>query len=209
MASITPAIISDNFSGIKNRIGRLEGLAPWAHLDIMDGLFVVPTTWHKPDDLKAIPGQIKIEAHLMIEKPEEFIPLWRDNADRIIFHLEAAGAIDDIIESFNGSVIELGIALELQTPVEEVFPYVDRVSLIHLMSIAEIGYHGKPFAIKVLAKIKTLRDKFPSAIIQVDGGINLETGKLAMAAGANKLSVGSALWQSKNMAETIAEFAKI
>ena len=114
--------------------------------------------------------------------------------------------LDEIIDSFAGSVIQLGIALELQTPVEEVFPYVDKVSLIQLMSIAEIGYHGRPFDERVLDKIKTLRDKFPSAIIQVDGGINLETGKLAIEAGANKLSVGNAIWKSEDILESIEKF---
>ncbi len=209
MTRLNPAIISDNFSVIKEKIGRLEGLVSWVHLDIMDGKFVVPTTWQAPDDLKQIAGQIKVEVHLMVDKPEEILPLWMDNVDRVTIHFEATDHLADIIESGGRSGVELGLALELETSIETVFPYVDQVSIIHLMSIAEIGYHGRPFDERVLAKIKTLREKFPNAIIQIDGGINLETGKLAIEAGANILVAGNAIWQSDDIAETISDFEKI
>jgi len=80
---------------------------------------------------------------------------------------------------------------------------------VQLMSIAKIGHHGEPFDEKVLNKISDLRQMYPSVTISVDGGINLETGKKCVEAGADILAVGSALWNSDNLEETIKQFQSL
>ncbi|MEX0919034.1 MAG: ribulose-phosphate 3-epimerase [Candidatus Paceibacterota bacterium] len=209
MANITPSIISQEFTEIKDKIGRLEGLAPWVHLDVMDGKFVPPMTWSAPDDLKAVAGQIKVEVHLMTEKPEEILADWLLVADRAVIHFEATDCLADIIDRFKSSATAIGLAFKLETPVEDIFPYVEQVALIQLMSIAEIGYHGRPFDRRVLDKVKTLRRQFPDVIIQLDGGINLQTAPEAASAGADNLIVGSAVWQSDNLPATLTSLQKI
>jgi ribulose-phosphate 3-epimerase len=124
-------------------------------------------------------------------------------------HVEATDRLGEIIEIFGGRALMLGVALKLETPIEDIAPFMAGIKNVHLMSIAEIGHHGEPFDKAVLEKIKTLRQKYPSVIIGVDGGVNLDNAKSIIDAGANELIVGSALWRSKDIAKTITEFKKL
>jgi len=209
MTSVTPAVISENFAEIKQKIEMVDGLTPWVHLDVMDGKFVVPTTWNSPVDLASLAGEVKIEVHLMVEKPEEVLVDWLPYADRLIVHLEATDLMPDIIEAFQNSKVELGVALELGTPLGKVWPYVPKVDLIQLMSIAEIGYHSHGFQNEVLERISTLRENFSDVKIQIDGGVNLETGEQSVKAGADVLVVGSTIWNSPDPKETIFQLQNL
>ena len=209
MIEIKPAIISSSFSEIKARIDFLEGVVPWVHLDIMDGRFVEPTTWQVANDLKEILGQIKIEAHLMINQPEEVLPFWLDNVDRVIIHLESTDHLAEIIDRIKLGHVRLGLALKLETPIEEVLPFAEHLDLIQLMSIKKIGYHGELFDLSVLEKISALRSQLPNVKIQVDGGLNLDTANLVVEAGANILVAGSAIWQSTDPLALIKKFEAI
>ncbi len=209
MIEIKPAIISEKFSEIEEKINTIESLTNWVHLDVMDGRFVVPTTWNKPADLAQIGGAIKIEVHLMVEKPEDVVSDWLPYADRLIVHMEASSVISEIVEAFSESQVELGLALELGTPLEEVKPYIEKVSLVQLMSIAEIGYHGHGFDEEVLTRIKVLRADYPDVKIQIDGGINLDTGRKSIEAGANSLAVGSFIWNSDNPKQVVSDLQNL
>jgi ribulose-phosphate 3-epimerase len=209
MRNIIPGIIGKNFTEVKTKITQVEGLTDWAQLDIMDGLFVPNYTWQTPDDLNDLGGKIKIEVHLMSESPENFIGEWIGVADRVIFHLEATELAHEIISQFESAPVKLGIALKLDTPVEQVFPYLDKIDTVQLMSIAEIGAHGHAFESRVLNKIKDLRAKWPSGTISIDGGVNLESARQAFDVGVDQVVVGSAIWQSGNVSETIKEFQNL
>lgn len=209
MIEITPAIISESFALIEQRVKFLENLTPWVHLDVMDGKFVPPTTWNKADDLDFLEGKIKTEVHLMVERPEEVLPEWREVADRVVVHLEATKMLPDIIDAFAPLKVELGVALKLETSLEEILPYAEKVDLIQLMSIAEIGYHGHGFDEKVLERIKTLREQFPDVKIQIDGGVNDKTGREAILAGADVLVAGSFIWQSADPGQTILQLQNL
>ncbi|HYC83499.1 MAG TPA: hypothetical protein VEB60_03085 [Candidatus Paceibacterota bacterium] len=206
MAEIIPAIIGFQFSEVRDRLAQVEGLADWVQLDIMDGLFVPPYTWQNPEDLNEVGGKAKIEAHLMVEQPEIVLRDWMNVVDRVIVHYESTENLDEIVDAVTGSSVKLGIALKLETPIESLIKYADSLSHVQLMGIAEIGYHGKPFDIRTLERIETLRQKFPNATIAIDGGITLETGKEAIRAGADALVVGSALWESEDVAHAFQEF---
>lgn len=209
MVEIIPSIIAHNFEAVKQKIARLDGLVGWAQLDIMDGRFVVPTTWDVAEDLKEIDGNIRIEAHLMIEKPEEVIKNWMEVADRVLIHYESTDYLDDIIEGFDNTPARLGIVINMSTPVEQLKDVNGKIDVIQLMSIDQTGYGGKELNEGIYEKIKTLRKLFPNVKISVDGGINLDNAPKLIAAGAQNLIVGSAIWNSENIEETIKKFQSV
>lgn len=206
---IIPAILGENFNEVSKKVASVEGLTDWVHIDVCDGVFAEGFTWDTASDLYDIDGQAKIAVHLMIDRPEEVVGEWLEVADRIIVHAEATDRLADIVEVFGGRALMLGVALNLETSIESIEPFMNTVKNIHLMSIAEIGHHGEPFNKSVLEKIEALRQKYPGVTISVDGGINLKNAKEVINAGADELIVGSAIWKSEDVAKTIKALQKI
>lgn len=211
---IIPSIVAQNLEEVKAKIIRVEGLVDWVELDIVDGIFASNYTWplnapgQAPEDLKAVDGKIKISAHLMVEHPETMIDSWRDIADQIIIHYESTDELEKII----GEQTEqtgLGLALELNTPVEKIYHYLDRIKLVQLMSIERIGYSGEKFDEQVLNKIKTLKTNWPDVKIIVDGGVDLEIAKKLKGLGVSGVVVGSRVWEAKNIEAAIKAFQTI
>ena len=144
----------------------------------------------------------------MVEQPETIIDGWPEVVDRIIIHDEATDQIEKIIESLT-LPIGLGLALELFTPVEKIYHYLDKIKTVQLMSIERVGYSGEKFDERVFEKIKTLKTNWPDVQIIVDGGIDLEIGKRLKEAGVSGLVVGSHIWQSENLEEAISKFKSL
>jgi ribulose-phosphate 3-epimerase len=203
---IVPSIIAKNFEEVKQKIAQIDGLVTWAQLDIMDGNFVLPVTWSTADDLANLDGQVKIEAHLMIDKPEDELKQWMTFADRVLIQVEATDYLADIIESFDGAPIKLGVVLKLDTPLEVLDDFVGKIEYVQLMSIDTLGYYGGKFDEKIYERIKIVRALYPEMLIGVDGGITLDNAPKLIEAGANNLVVGSAIWESGNISEAIKQF---
>jgi len=206
---IKPAIISSDFNEITYKVGVVDDYVSWVHLDIMDGKFAPTETTLTPLDLELLEGKIKLEVHLMIEQPEDSLTWWAKVADRLLLHIEATENIENIIESLGPHSTKLGLALLLDTPLSEVEPFLDKVDFVQLMSIKEIGSHGKKFESEVLEKIKNLRELWPDGIIQIDGGVNLDTGKQCLEAGADILVVGGAIWNTNNHISSLQSFLNL
>ena len=98
---------------------------------------------------------------------------------------------------------ELGLALNIQTPNDEIEPWLSRFNFVQFMGIETIGYQGEPFSLKVIPKIQDLRKKHSEVIISVDGGVNFLSAPLLVKAGANRLVAGSAIWESDDVKGTI------
>lgn len=203
MVEIIPAIIGIDFLEIKEKISRLEGLVEWAQLDIMDGIFTREYSWQRPGDLETLDGKVKLEAHLMVRDPEDLIDEWLTVCDRVIIHPESTMQLEEILEKINQSSAEASLSFLLDTPLENLNHFINQVKGVQLMGIATIGHHGEPLDKRVYGRIKFLRAQYPDVKISVDGGVNLDNAQELITVGANRLIVGSAIWQSDDIENTI------
>lgn len=211
---IIPAINCPDSECIKERLKKAAEFSNWVQIDIADGKFTEHKTWDKPEELLGFRIQnpefrTNIEVHLMVENPEEIIDDWvKAGAQRVIAHLEA---IEDLrLKNKNLRDCELGLAINPETPVEDLIPWVSvnlrkvsvnqRIGFIQLLAVPP-GKSGQEFDTRVLDKIKFLKKNYPDVIIEVDGGINLETARMCKEAGADILAAGSFIWESVNSRE--------
>ena len=203
---IVPAILETSFDEVRKKLTLIEGLAPWVQVDICDGLFAHPETWRVPTLLNEVEGTIKIEAHLMVEHPENELSHWTTVADRVIVHYEATDELSRIIDGFRESIMTLGVALCMDTPVEALNPFLSNLSYVQLMGIAEIGKQGNALDERIFDRIRALRALAPDVTIAIDGGVILENVPQLLDAGATHFVVGSALFRSTNIKNTLASF---
>ncbi len=162
---------------------------------------------------------IEFELDLMVHDAVENFDIYTKlGPKRIIFHIEAEEIQRDLeefknflegIDSYTRDVLEIGIALNQDTEVETIFPLVNSVDFVQVMGIAKIGFQGEDFNEKCLEQIKTLRDKFSDLVISVDGGVNLETAPALKSAGASRLVVGSAIFNTDDIINAIEDFRQI
>ena len=200
---IVPSILSADFARLGEQVREAkEGGAGRIQVDVMDGHFV-PNITVGPLVIKAIRActSLPIEAHLMIENPEEYIKEFAAaGADYIIPHVEAAGHLHRAIQQIRSEGAKPGVALNPSTSlacIEEILEYVDMV----IVMTVNPGFGGQDFIDSMLPKIRRLREIIDErglrCDIEVDGGINEETAPLVIEAGANLLVAGSAIYGHK------------
>ena len=202
---ISPSMLASDYANLQTELEKCEkGGADLIHLDVMDGHFVPNISIGAPviAAMKKV-CNVPFDVHLMISDPyfyaDDFI---KAGADIITFHTECDSDIQKTIDKIIAGGCKAGLAVKPNTPVEDVFPYLDKLSMVLVMTV-EPGFGGQSFMESTLPKIKALREKCPSLDIQVDGGINTETVKLAGKAGANVFVAGSAVFKSDDPAKTI------
>lgn len=226
MVEIIPAIMPKNIDDLKQHVSRVYDLVPLVQVDLCDGNFVQKMTWpfHESDtqsledilnEREGMPywDQVYFELDIMAyDAMENFENYVRMGPRRIIFHLEAMKDKDEFkdflegIDLYTREIIEIGIAINTTTPIEEIFPYVSLCDFVQCMGIAKIGMQGEPFDERVLEHIGTLREKYPDVVIAVDGGVNGATAEALVEKGANRLVMGSAIFESNDILETIQAF---
>mgnify|MGYP001591035902 CR=1 FL=1 len=201
MAEIIPAIIAKNFDELHEKIKKVENFVDWVQIDVMDGKFVPNSTWNNPAELKELSRQtgVNLEAHLMIEKPWDYIEKWIESGvKRIVVHYESFigdfEKMDNVLGIIKKSGIEIAVAINPKTPWESIKKWVNRSDVIFMMTV-EPGFGGQVFMENVLDKIRDFKKNFPEKIVEVDGGINLETAGKAIGAGADILAVGNFIYQ--------------
>ena len=134
---------------------------------------------------------------------------------RIIFHLEAVGNVEEFknfmegIDMYVRDSIQIGLAVNADTEISKIFPLVNSVDFVQCMGISEIGFQGQEFDERVLENIKKLKEKFSILIISVDGGVNLENAESLVSAGANRLVIGSALFNTDDIIGAVESFKNI
>ena len=202
---ISPSMLASDYANLESELKKCEmGGADLIHLDVMDGHFVPNISIGAPV-IKAMKRVclIPFDVHLMISDPYFYIDDFIDaGADIITFHTECDSDIEKTIDKIIAGGCKAALAVKPKTDIEEVYPYLDKLSMVLVMTV-EPGFGGQSFMESTMPKIEKLRAKCPNLDIQVDGGINAETVKIAGKAGANIMVAGSAVFNSADPKEAI------
>ncbi len=206
---VSPSILSADYASLKTEIEKVKnGGADMLHVDVMDGHFV-PNISIGPPVVKSIrkATDMFLDCHLMISEPYKYIDAFvKSGADLIAFHLESECDVDKTIDKITESGVKAALVLKPGTPAEAVFPYLDKLSMVLVMTV-EPGFGGQSFMTDMLPKIAAIRKKAeevnPQLMIQVDGGIVPGTAKLCVEAGADVLVSGSYIFGAENISEAI------
>lgn len=200
MIQIAPSILSADFSKLGEQVRLVEDAgAEVLHIDIMDGHFV-PNLTFGPALVKSLRAHssMRFDVHLMVEKPELFIADFAAaGADHVTVHLEAASHLHRVIQQIKEHGMTAGVSLNPATPLDGIKYILQDLDMVLLMTVNP-GFGGQKFIENVIPKIQVLHRHLQqtgsSCLIEVDGGINLETAPVAVKAGAHILVAGAAVF---------------
>lgn len=215
MVIVTPSILSADFANLERDMDVIRNAgAPWAHVDVMDGHFVPNITVGLPV-VKALRrvSDLTLDVHLMISEPGKYAEAFcKAGADYLTVHLEAdtPEKIRQTLESIRAMGAKTGLAIKPGTPVESLESYLPLCDMILVMTV-EPGFGGQSFMENMMEKLRYLRGRLevcnPGYLLQVDGGVDLRTGPICKAAGANVLVSGSAFFKAADKADFVARLS--
>ena len=210
---IAPSILSVNLGHLASSLDSIKN-ADYVHIDVMDGHFT-PNLTFGPEMVRACKGMtdLPLDVHLMITNPDETIDWYIDaGADLITVHYETASHLNRVIEHIKSRGVRAGVVLNPSTPVCMLENIIDDVDVVMLMSVNP-GFSGQSFIEGTIAKLETLtalcRAHGVSPLIEVDGGISPKTIERVVAAGANLLVAGSAVFGAEDPASMVDELRRM
>ncbi len=203
---IAPSILSADRNNLQKEVELIEPHADLVHVDIMDGKFVPPTTF-KPEEIKNIHTSLPKDVHLMVDHPltEGYIDNYLDaGAQSITIHTECKDDILECIKYIKAKGCKAALTVKPDTSLDTILLYLEKLDMVLIMSVNP-GYSGQKFIPEVLEKIKQLRKLKPELDIEIDGGINPQTIKEAVQAGANVIVAASAIFDKEDRIAAIRE----
>ncbi|MBQ1913484.1 MAG: ribulose-phosphate 3-epimerase [Bacteroidales bacterium] len=212
MTLIAPSILSADFLHLEQDVEMVNRYADLFHLDIMDGTFVPNISFGFPVvEAIAKKAEKPLDVHLMIVHPEKYVERFaRAGAALISFHYEAAREnAAEVIDLIHAQGVQAGIVINPDCPVEAIFPYLDSVDFVLIMSVFA-GFGGQKFIPESLDRIRAVRAELdrlgrPEVPVEVDGGVGPGNAAELVAAGASILVAGSAVFKAENPARAIAQ----
>jgi len=227
MTEIIPAILPKNFTELREKLELMSSLVRIVHIDALDGTLGSEKTWpyagesdlvshEELEELRHF-GDLHFEAHLMTNDPMSIIGEWVGaGAERITIHVESFendDVLEDALRTIRGhfekekafEAPQIGLALNFDTSFERVRKHVGNFDFLHLMSIRRIGAQGHPFESGILEKIGEIKGEFSDMIISVDGGVSIENAEALAEAGAERLIVGSAIFNAEDPQARVEE----
>ncbi len=212
---VSPSLLAADFMNLGKEIEMVNrSEAEWVHLDIMDGVFVPNISYGLPvvEQIKKASRKV-LDVHLMIVQPERYVEAFRKaGADILTVHAEASAHLHRTLQQIKACGMKAGVALNPHTPVGTLEDIIGEADVVLVMSVNP-GFGGQSFiahAVEKVRKLKRLIEEAGSeALIEVDGGVNTETGRLLVEAGADALVAGSFVFRSEHPEETIRELKEL
>ncbi len=197
---IVPAILTDSFATFKEQLAKIDKHFSSVQIDVLDGIFLPNKTFSEREELKDVNSEAYFELHLMVKDPISEITGWKeiDSVTNVVFHIEADTNPEECIKIIKQHGWKAGLALNPETPVEKIMPYVNLVDEILFMTVHP-GQQGAPFLPEVLEKIKEFKKLGINVVVSADGGINKNTIKSVVDAGAEKLYIGGAITRAEDV----------
>ena len=212
---INPSILNANLDDLENEISRVASTSDLLHLDIMDNIFVPNFTFDLERAFEIINfSKLPVDAHLMINNPDEIAPLYAENGcTSVTFHFEAVNDVDNTIKDIRSNGAKVGLAIKPATKFADIEKWIEEIDMLLIMTV-EPGFGGQSFMHEQMPKVtqartfieKLLRNK-PK--LQIDGGVSLETIAEAANAGANCFVAGSAVYKSDNPAAMVSSLRSL
>jgi ribulose-phosphate 3-epimerase len=207
---ISPSVLSCDFGNIQRDVEMINSsAADWFHVDVMDGAFVPNISFGFPV-IQAIKkhAQRPLDVHLMIQDPDKYIVDFKNSgADILTVHYEACTHLHRTVQAIKSEGMKAGVALNPHTPVDLLVDIIHELDLVLIMSVNP-GFGGQKFIRNAILKVEQTKNLIyktgSSALVEVDGGVNLETGAELVKAGADVLVAGSFVFNSAEPSETIA-----
>lgn len=213
MNYLCPSILAADFWELGRQVEIVEKAGvPYLHIDVMDGMFVPSISFGMPV-LRCVRKRSRLfmDVHMMVAQPERYVEeLVELGADGITIHVEACECIPETLAKLKGLGVKTGIAINPETPVSAVLPYMDMVDMVLVMTVRP-GFGGQEYIIDCIDKIKEMRriinERYPDVKLEIDGGVTLGNLEMNLAAGANVIVTGSAIFKG-DIASNVREFLK-
>ncbi|MFH1786081.1 MAG: ribulose-phosphate 3-epimerase [archaeon] len=202
---IAPSILSADFARLEDEIKRIEDVADWIHVDVMDGHFVPNISIGVPV-VRSVSRitDLPIDTHLMISNPMGFLkPFSEAGSDYISVHAEVCKDLSEPIAAIHGLGRKAGVVFNPNTGVKPLWNVIDEVDYVLVMAVMP-GFSGQKFMPEVLKKVEEIRNR-SDIDIQVDGGININNAKSCVEAGANILVAGNAVFKAEDPRKAVLE----